>query len=349
MEKRYQVFVSSTFMDLEKEREIAVQTLMKMDCIPSGMELFPAADIEQFEFIKKVIDDCDYYLLIIGGKYGSMTDEGISYTEKEYDYALEKGIKVIAFLHKAPEELPVKNSENCTETINKLKHFRNKVSTNRLVEFWENKDQLAGMVALGITSVKKMYPAIGWVRADKAPSSDVLSEINELRKENNELVKDINLLTKKLANYSTIEIENLADLDDFVTLNGTYPIKGESNNLLDFQRKEWVLNFKLADIFNKLSPKCEHHLNEESAEKSLTEIIVELVEKELTDLNTLAFSNTTVNNDCIVRIKYQLKALGLICITEAKSQGGPMAMYWMLTEKGIQKMMQKITFKKEAQ
>ena len=82
MDKRYQVFVSSTYADLKEERQRVIQTLMEADCIPAGMELFPAADEEQFAFIKKVIDDCDYYLLIIGGRYGSTTEDGISYTEK---------------------------------------------------------------------------------------------------------------------------------------------------------------------------------------------------------------------------------------------------------------------------
>ena len=63
MNKRYQVFVSSTYADLKEERQRVIQTLMEMDCIPAGMELFPAADEEQWLFIRKVIDDCDYYLL----------------------------------------------------------------------------------------------------------------------------------------------------------------------------------------------------------------------------------------------------------------------------------------------
>jgi hypothetical protein len=42
-----------------------MQTLFEMGCIPAGMEWFPAMDEEQFEFIKTVIDDCDYYLLIV--------------------------------------------------------------------------------------------------------------------------------------------------------------------------------------------------------------------------------------------------------------------------------------------
>jgi hypothetical protein len=75
---RYQVFVSSTYADLKDERRAVIQTLMGMDCIPAGMEIFPASDEEQFSFIRKIIDDCDYYLLIIGGRYGSITPEGVS-------------------------------------------------------------------------------------------------------------------------------------------------------------------------------------------------------------------------------------------------------------------------------
>ena len=99
MDKRYQIFVSSTYADLKEERQRVIQALMEMDCIPAGMELFPAADEEQWLFIKKVIDDCDYYLLVLGGRYGSTTSDGISYTEKEFDYAVSIGLKVVALIH----------------------------------------------------------------------------------------------------------------------------------------------------------------------------------------------------------------------------------------------------------
>lgn len=44
MDKRYQVFVSSTFEDLQEERREVMQALLSLNCIPTGMELFPAAD-----------------------------------------------------------------------------------------------------------------------------------------------------------------------------------------------------------------------------------------------------------------------------------------------------------------
>lgn len=116
MDKRYQVFLSSTYSDLQDERKKVIQTLMEMDCIPAVMEIFPAADEEQWEFIKKIIDDCDYYLLVIGGRYGTTAEEGISYTEKEYDYAIQKGLKVIAFLHKEPDAIIAGKTQYCSDT-----------------------------------------------------------------------------------------------------------------------------------------------------------------------------------------------------------------------------------------
>ena len=90
LKKRYQVFISSTFADLADERRHVMETILKCDCFPAGMEMFPALDMEQFTYIKSIIDDSDYYILIIAGRYGTLTSDGISYTEKEYDYAVEK-------------------------------------------------------------------------------------------------------------------------------------------------------------------------------------------------------------------------------------------------------------------
>lgn len=64
MEKRYQIFISSTFADLEEERKEVMEAIINLDCFPAGIEMFPAVDIEQFEYIKSIIDQSDYYILI---------------------------------------------------------------------------------------------------------------------------------------------------------------------------------------------------------------------------------------------------------------------------------------------
>jgi len=216
MEKRYQVFVSSTYADLQEERRNVIQTLMEMDCIPSGMEIFPAADEEQWEFIKRVISDCDYYILIIGGRYGSVTPEGISYTEKEYDYAVSIGLKVIAFLHKNPGEISASKTELNPELRGRLEAFRQSVSEGRLVKFWTKAEELPGLVATSLSKTIKTYPALGWVRADRVANEEILNEVNALRKQNQELEK----IVAQLRTQSTPpSVRNLAGITDEIKGN----------------------------------------------------------------------------------------------------------------------------------
>lgn len=90
--KKLQVFVSSTYLDLHDERQAAVSAILKAGHIPAGMELFTAGDESQWDAITRWIEESDIYMLILGGRYGSMSSEtGLSYTEMEYDYAVKLG------------------------------------------------------------------------------------------------------------------------------------------------------------------------------------------------------------------------------------------------------------------
>ena len=93
MNKKLQVFVSSTYTDLIEERQAAVEAILDAGHIPAGMELFKAGNESQLKTIYKWIDQSDVYMLILGGRYGSIENKtGKSYTQLEYEYALSKGI-----------------------------------------------------------------------------------------------------------------------------------------------------------------------------------------------------------------------------------------------------------------
>lgn len=96
--KKYQVFISSTYEDLKDERQKVVATILKSYHIPIGMEMFSADDAEQWKVIQNTIMQSDYYVLILKHRYGSLTKEGISFTEKEYDYARKIGIPILPFV-----------------------------------------------------------------------------------------------------------------------------------------------------------------------------------------------------------------------------------------------------------
>lgn len=166
MKKMYQVFISSTFEDLQNERLKILNALLSFSCIPAGMELFSAASEEQFEYIKKVIDKVDYYILIVAGRYGSVARDGKSYTEKEFDYAQKKGIPILIFLHKYPENLPAKYTEQTEVGKEKLIRFKEKVSKDRMVAFWSNADELATKVIGSLQEEIRNNPQNGWVREE---------------------------------------------------------------------------------------------------------------------------------------------------------------------------------------
>src|SRR5580658_4617871 len=88
LKKKLQVFISSTYTDLLAERQAAVDAILRAGHIPAGMELFAAGDESQLETIRRWIDDSDVFMLILGGRYGSIDPKSKkSYIELEYDYA----------------------------------------------------------------------------------------------------------------------------------------------------------------------------------------------------------------------------------------------------------------------
>lgn len=328
MEKRYQVFVSSTFADLQEERQQVIQALMEMDCIPAGMELFPATDEEQWEFIKRIIDDCDYYLLIIGGRYGSVSSDGVSYTEMEYEYAVSKGLKVIALLHDEPQQLPVSKVEMNEEAQAKLEAFRNKVATGRLVKFWNRADLLAGLVALSLSKTIKTYPAVGWVRADQASSTDLLIELNELRKENEALRKEYAANPKP----SIIPIDSLAQGEDLIE------IEGKSSPGSGFSTQKWSIEVNWNELFSIIGPDLFQYQSEYEVQKIIA-----------TRLGVKAGVGNylpSLDDESKKKIKIQLIALGLVKVDELALSGGGFGQFWKITEFGKTSLMGLMSIKK---
>lgn len=167
MKKKYQVFVSSTYEDLQEERKKVMEALLQMDCFPVGMEYFNASDASQWELIKSFIRECDYYVLIVTGRYGSIEEEsGKSYTQKEFEYAIEQGIPVISFVHKHPESLPGTKIEQEQSKRDKLEAFKSCVK-KKVCKFWENADELASQVVLGLNREIAKHSYTSWVKVNR--------------------------------------------------------------------------------------------------------------------------------------------------------------------------------------
>ena len=126
---RYQVFVSSPYRDLIEERLAVVWKILAEGHIPAGMEMYPATDDRGWKIIQQTIDASDYYVVIVGGMYGSVReDTGKSWTEEEYEYARATGKTILAF-PREPSHITVPNAESQADRIAKHRDF-----VNRLLE-----------------------------------------------------------------------------------------------------------------------------------------------------------------------------------------------------------------------
>lgn len=317
MDKRYQVFVSSTFKDLQEERSAVIQTLMEMDCIPAGMELFPAIDEQQWEFIKKIIDDCDYYLLIIAGRYGTTTTAGKSYTEMEFDYAIEKGKRAVVLVHSDLASLPVSKSEPNPSARVKLEEFIKRATDGRLMKTWSNADDLAGKVSVSLQKTIKTYPAIGWVRADKVTNNEALSDLMDLRRENESLKKALaEIAPQSNFNYSG-EIANFdSPFELHYTITPTNEYYGQSTQHIE--------NFTWKSLYHFLSPYIHKHIN-------TSDLIEKLTQKIDREQGLSSDSYVTIDESDLLTIELQFAALGLINIENG---------LWRLTPKGVEKMLE---------
>lgn len=182
-EKRYQVFISSTFEDLRAERRAVQDIIISTGDFPIQMENFPAADEDQFEFIKSLIDQCDYYFLIIAGRYGSVAPDGLSYTHKEFRYAIQKDVPVLVMVHSDPGSLRADQTERTPEAQDLLQKFIEEAETGRLRRSWKTADELKLCVREALDHAKATKPRTGWVRGNSVASADTLEELNNVRKE----------------------------------------------------------------------------------------------------------------------------------------------------------------------
>ncbi len=338
MDKRYQVFVSSTYEDLHAERQEVMQALLELDCIPAGMELFPAANDDQWTLIKRVIDDCDYYIVIIGGRYGSIGPSGLSYTQMEYEYALLQGKPVIAFLHKDPGTLAANRTERNPEGKDKLENFRT-LTQQKVCKFWLSPSDLGSAVSRSLVKLIKTNPAVGWVKADLLPEKNATEEILRLRQKIENLQGEL-AESKQSSGAGT---EHLAQGDDEIELGYSFAAFKSSHYEPD---NSYTARFHTTwnDVFAAISPLLIDEASDGSIKSALDEFVAGETRASMERQKALSgfrLRNFKLDDDDFNTIKVQLLALRLITKSSRRKTRGvhDKATYWSLTEYGETVMM----------
>lgn len=334
MEKRYQVFVSSTYQDLQEERQEVMHALLELDCIPSGMELFPAANESQWSLIKKVIQDCDYYVLILGGRYGSCGPDGLSYTEMEYRYALSIGKPTIAFLHKDPGTIQANRCESTKEGKEKLAAFRSFVE-EKLCKYWSTPAELGSVVSRSLIQLIKTTPAVGWVRADELPTKDATLELLKLRRRVEDLQSELGRARITAPKGS----EYLAQGDELHVLKYSFRSR-EAGTWDDFDHTD-LFGATWNRVFGVLAPLMINEVGDDRLRLAIDDFVRDENIEELNKrqyLRRCKLSNFRLNDDDFQTIKIQLRALGLIAKSEKARSIKDTKTYWTLTPYGDEVM-----------
>lgn len=318
MNKKYQVFVSSTFQDLKDERKMVIESLLSnKDYIPVGMEYFPATNDDQMAFIKRLIDNCDYYILILGGRYGSIESEsGKSYTQLEYEYAEKINIPICGFYIEDKGKLPTEKVDIDPVLINKLQEFED-IIKKRLCKGWNTPEELAINVLTSLYSQIEEYPRPGWVRADEM-ASEASAEILRLQEENKKLTQQVNFLSSK----SPAGTELYKQGEDIFEIH-YYLLEPET-------REEERIYRTISKSWNEIFLAVCTILLQPVHETSIRDRIEDYI---------LSSSNVySIKEEDFQTILVQLMALKLINTDISKDYGGSAYTYWVLTPYGRSEM-----------
>lgn len=250
MQKKLQVFVSSTYSDLIPERQAAVEAILRAGHIPAGMELFAAGSESQLEIIKRWIDSSDIYMLLLGGRYGSIEPgSGLSYTEIEYRYAVEQGKPYFAVVL-SDNYIQQKVKEHGITIIElaeraKLGAFSEMVKS-KISRFADHQSDIRLSVLEAMLDIQTRYSLKGWVREDEVPDiTELLDQITTLKKEKTELESQLKAFESdnqdKIGEYTFDSLKQLlkrlvTTIPDKVTNNGDMHVSAYDTMLL-FQRK----------------------------------------------------------------------------------------------------------------
>lgn len=313
---KYQVFVSSTYQDLIEERKEVIQALLELDCIPVGMELFPATDDSQWNLIKELIDDCDYYILIIGGRYGSLNKDGISYTQMEYEYATKIGVPTISFLPKSPDDITLSKTDKDPEKGKKLEEFKKLVS-EKMIKFWSNSEELGSVVSRSLVKLIKTKPRTGWVKADKISNDEANLEILKLK-------QTIQVLEEELKISANKDLYDLSQGDDVFEFNYSFRKSAYSSIL-----ERGYINMTWDELFSKTCSMLIGEACESDYQQKVSSYVKFLVEKK----NIKVYSINIIQND-FSSILIQFRALGLIEKSIKNRSVKDTNTYWKLTSKG---------------
>lgn len=179
IDKRYHVFISTTGSDMQVERTVLSQTLVSQGFFSWGLEQRTPLTTA---FARRQIDDCDYFILMLGSRYGELSASGVSYLHLEYIYAVTKQKPILVLLHESPDSRLPELQEPDQEGRVKFQDFRRQLQRERdmVVTFRDTRD-LEMALRHAMPQLTARYPAQGWIRPNQTLIQQLQDDNEQLR------------------------------------------------------------------------------------------------------------------------------------------------------------------------
>jgi hypothetical protein len=303
------------------------------------MELFPASDDTQWELIKRVIEESDYYIVIVAGRYGSLSSGDLSYTEMEYDYAVEKGIPVLGFVRENVGDIPFNDTEKSEKSRRKLESFRQKVLV-RTCRKYSNAPELGMAVMKSLMAEMRVRPRVGWIKADQARSDEDVQRERELHDELIEAEKHIKMLERTIRDRAILTEEipqgRLAQGNDTLCITVTFTNKDKQVVSEDVELT-WDEVFKVIGpmMYGYIHRKRESAYNQKQKYQFQDNLEEHIRSKIIGRVQNRKMSVESSQIDsCIL----QFKELGLVQFAENEKEDGKVFRGITLTEAGERRL-----------
>jgi Domain of unknown function (DUF4062) len=329
MNRKLQVFISSTFEDLRDERQAAVEGVLLAKHIPAGMELFTAGDASQLEVIKQWIRESDAYLLVLGARYGSIEPtSGLSYSEIEYDFAVANELPHFALVlndasierkHAAGLKRP------SAEDAAKLSSFRSKV-LSKSTKFVDSPDQIKIGVLQSLHEIESRPGLVGWLRSNEIRSDpEINAQMSALVEANTRLRESIEQSRQQLAESKSplSASEDLAPLESTISLSLEAYHAGSRNYPSRWQHLEKAVEITWRDLFGMIAIKLLGPTNDDT-----------LNHKIAGELQGSSQSDHRVCQRDWETVKAQFLSLDYVSITYGATVTNTGALFWSLTVLG---------------
>jgi hypothetical protein len=313
------------------------------------MEYFPAASEDSWTYIAQLIEQCDYYVVIVGGRYGSLTAEGVSFTQREYEYALNKDIPSIAFIHSKPDEIPVKKTETSTEGRKKHGEFI-KLLQRHLCKEWSSPHELGAVVSRSITQLIRRKPRVGWIPANQASDPSAAQELLQLTKRARELEDEL----RKIRGRYVADVADLADGDEIALVGAFFTIL-EPNKEDKWPKhvvvKQISATVKVSwnELFRAVAPRIAPTASDTAIRNSINSVLrdkIRIPQKIFSKNQYLG--NVYISDEWFNILKIQFSALGLLTVQKERTEGNTKdVLLWRLTETGVERMFQSLAIKKK--